>query len=554
MATTLFLDTFTGGAGVVTGHAPDISPGGAVWSGNLNIPPHFLHLDGSGNLVGDPGDTFSGLHRVVFDAELGTTWRIDAEMYCTANNVDNGCNVWIYDDTALVFSALLKLRGAAGGGSALFASAEMDLTPFDPVSVSSGSHVLAIERSGSSAYFYVDGVLQQSIALAAWVPGTYPSQVKPYGFNYDTVATGVSSIEWTTASSEPNEGWSSFAGGAGSTVYGSEQDMAQLIPYSRFKGFTDTNDPLVGGKVYTYAPGTSTPKDTYTDHLLGSANTNPIILDAFGEATIFIDGDTDLVLTDPDETIRWGPIRHGDTSLNATLTNTALAGDLTVTSTNVTWSGNPTHTGNHTWDGNQVFKGNNTLGDNSTDTLTIAPNAVTWSNNPTHSGNHTWSGSQTFNGNVAIGDAAGDTLSIATNAVTWGGNPTHSGNHAFSGTLLANGAASTIGYSTGSGGSVTQITSKSTAVTLNKATGQVTTHNALLAGGATAVFTFNNSLISSVDVPIFVIKSPGGSGSYRVQADGVSNGLCNVALTNLTGGNLSDTVVLNFALIKGTTT
>lgn len=52
--------------------------------------------------------------------------------------------------------------------------------------------------------------------------------------------------------------------------------------------FFDTNgNPLAGGKVYTYAAGTTTPLATYTDRVGGTANTNPVILDSRGEADIW---------------------------------------------------------------------------------------------------------------------------------------------------------------------------------------------------------------------------------------------------------------------------
>lgn len=45
-----------------------------------------------------------------------------------------------------------------------------------------------------------------------------------------------------------------------------------------------------GYHVYFYQPGTSTPKDTYTDHTGTVANANPVVLDARGEANIWLDG------------------------------------------------------------------------------------------------------------------------------------------------------------------------------------------------------------------------------------------------------------------------
>lgn len=168
--------------------------------------------------------------------------------------------------------------------------------------------------------------------------------------------------------------------------------MTALVPYSRFRAVDDDNEPLVGGLLYSYAPGTSTPKATYTDHTLGTPNTNPIVLNANGEATVYIDGDTDLTLEDATSVLRWGPIRASDGTTNQTQTNATLSGTLTVSSTAVTWSGNPTHSGNHTFTNNVVVNGNTTLGDSGADSLTIGSSAVTWSNNPTHSGNHTFSG------------------------------------------------------------------------------------------------------------------------------------------------------------------
>ena len=56
--------------------------------------------------------------------------------------------------------------------------------------------------------------------------------------------------------------------------------------------FLDANGaPLVGGKLYTYAAGTTTPLASYTDSTGNIANTNPIILDSRGEANVWLSGD-----------------------------------------------------------------------------------------------------------------------------------------------------------------------------------------------------------------------------------------------------------------------
>lgn len=63
--------------------------------------------------------------------------------------------------------------------------------------------------------------------------------------------------------------------------------MANLGPAPKAQFFDSNGDPLVGGKVYTYQAGTSTPLATYTSSAGTSANTNPVILDARGEANIW---------------------------------------------------------------------------------------------------------------------------------------------------------------------------------------------------------------------------------------------------------------------------
>ena len=64
--------------------------------------------------------------------------------------------------------------------------------------------------------------------------------------------------------------------------------MAGLSPTPKQQIFGSDGAPLVGGKIYTYAAGTSTPATTYTDSSAGTANTNPIILDSYGQANIWL--------------------------------------------------------------------------------------------------------------------------------------------------------------------------------------------------------------------------------------------------------------------------
>lgn len=94
--------------------------------------------------------------------------------------------------------------------------------------------------------------------------------------------------------------------------------MPSLAPLPKFRFFTSGSAgtpvrPLVGGKVYFYEAGTTTPKDTYTDSTGLVANTNPVILNARGEADIWLgDGAYKMVVTDS------GGVQQGGTVDNIT--------------------------------------------------------------------------------------------------------------------------------------------------------------------------------------------------------------------------------------------
>lgn len=116
-----------------------------------------------------------------------------------------------------------------------------------------------------------------------------------------------------------------------------------------------------------------------------------------------------------------------------------------------------------------------------------------------------------------------------------------------SGNVLLTSATGGLGYGTGSGGTVTQLTSKATAVTLNKPCGQIITHNSELAANAGIAFVFSNSLLGSSDT----VTINCNSFNYRVSIIPINAGNCYVLLENRTAGSLSDALILNFAIIKG---
>jgi hypothetical protein len=107
-----------------------------------------------------------------------------------------------------------------------------------------------------------------------------------------------------------------------------------------------------------------------------------------------------------------------------------------------------------------------------------------------------------------------------------------------------------LGYTAAAQGTVTQATSKSTAVTLNKSAGVITMNNASLATATNATFTLNNNLISANDTVILTISGGQATpGSYNVFANSLAAGSVSITLRNISGGSLSEAIVINFALI-----
>jgi len=120
-----------------------------------------------------------------------------------------------------------------------------------------------------------------------------------------------------------------------------------------------------------------------------------------------------------------------------------------------------------------------------------------------------------------------------------------------SGNVLVTGSGG-LGYGTGSGGIVTQLTSKSTVVTLSKPCGQITMNNTSLAAGGSVSFQFNNSLISNKDTLLVSGTTDAASAnSYAFSVKYIGNGYVLITLTNISAVALADYPILNFVVIKG---
>lgn len=109
------------------------------------------------------------------------------------------------------------------------------------------------------------------------------------------------------------------------------------------------------------------------------------------------------------------------------------------------------------------------------------------------------------------------------------------------------GAGMALGYGTGAGAAVTQITSRTTGVTINAGTGQITLVSA--AGSTTETsFTVTNSVVSAGDVVLVTQKS--GTDRYRLNVTATANGSFELTFRTISG-TTTEQPVFNFSVIKG---
>lgn len=99
------------------------------------------------------------------------------------------------------------------------------------------------------------------------------------------------------------------------------------------------------------------------------------------------------------------------------------------------------------------------------------------------------------------------------------------------------------------GGTVTQITSKATGVTLDKSCGEITLDAAALASDTTVSFTLTNSAIGAKDVLVLNHVSGGTAGAYTLNAQAAA-GSASINVRNVTGGSLSEAIVIRFVVLK----
>ena len=119
--------------------------------------------------------------------------------------------------------------------------------------------------------------------------------------------------------------------------------MAVITPSAKTQFIGADGQPLVGGKVYTYVAGTTTPSPTYTDNTGATANTNPVILDSRGEANIWLGESTyKFKLCDADDVEIWTVdyISAPTTALSPVLTgNVTISSDSSGPALKITQTG-----------------------------------------------------------------------------------------------------------------------------------------------------------------------------------------------------------------------
>lgn len=144
--------------------------------------------------------------------------------------------------------------------------------------------------------------------------------------------------------------------------------MAKIRANPKFSIEKDDCTPAVGWKVYFYEAGTSTPKDTYSDYTETVANTNPIILDARGEADVWASGAYKCVVTDENDVEIWTVDNWGagediavSTGSFNIVQNGSFESDAVLSGEPDNWEVVDYSTGTHEIDATDQFYGLNSL-------------------------------------------------------------------------------------------------------------------------------------------------------------------------------------------------
>jgi hypothetical protein len=118
------------------------------------------------------------------------------------------------------------------------------------------------------------------------------------------------------------------------------------------------------------------------------------------------------------------------------------------------------------------------------------------------------------------------------------------------GNVLVTGGTGGVGYTAGAGGTVSQSGNKSSGVTLNKQSGDITMQATNLAAATIVSFVLTNSTIGANDLLVLNHHSGGTLGSYTLNA-ACAGGSATIYVRNNTAGGLAEALVIRYAVIKG---
>ena len=124
---------------------------------------------------------------------------------------------------------------------------------------------------------------------------------------------------------------------------------------------------------------------------------------------------------------------------------------------------------------------------------------------------------------------------------------------AVTGLLKSSGTAG-VGYATGAGGTVTQATSKTTAVTINKLCGRITMSGNNMTANEEVQFLVNNTTSADGDTVIINYYGGGTYGAYFIQAGQVTTNAFTISVRNVSAGTLGEAISMGFSIIKAVLT
>lgn len=102
----------------------------------------------------------------------------------------------------------------------------------------------------------------------------------------------------------------------------------------------------------------------------------------------------------------------------------------------------------------------------------------------------------------------------------------------------------------GDNATVTQQTAISTAVTINSASGQITTVSSTLAGGSNAAFTVNNSEVTTASTILLTVEHPGAGIPLVVVDAPPANGSFVIRIYNIDTNAFNNTLTIHFLVIN----